>query len=170
MTIINGAHVIIYSADPQRDRAFFRDVLSLGHVDVGGGWLIFALPASELAMHPTSGSGSHELYLMCEDVNAFIGQMQARGIECSPVESLGWGMRTQIRLPGGGQLGVYEPRHARPEAKTAAPARAKRTTAKPKASRGQAKRKAGKKQAGKKQAGKKQAGKKKGKATHRRRS
>jgi hypothetical protein len=133
--MINGAHVIIYSADAEKDRAFFRDVLSLGHVDVGGGWLIFALPASELAMHPASGSGSHELYLMCEDVNAFVAQMQARGIECTAVESLGWGLRTQVRLPGGGQLGVYEPRHARPQAKSASPARAKRGTAKSKASR-----------------------------------
>jgi hypothetical protein len=86
-------------------------------------------------MHPASGSGSHELYLMCEDVNAFVAQMQARGIECTAVESLGWGLRTQVRLPGGGQLGVYEPRHARPQAKSASPARAKRGTAKSKASR-----------------------------------
>jgi len=140
--MINGAHVIIYSADAEKDRAFFRDVLSLGHVDVGGGWLIFGLPPSELAVHPASGNGTHELYLMCDDVNAFIAKMQARGIECSAVESLGWGMRTQIRLPGGGQLAVYQPRHARPEAKSAAPARAKRGTAKPKA---KAKKKAKKK-------------------------
>jgi len=133
--MINGAHVIIYSTDAEKDRAFFRDVFSLGHVDVGGGWLIFALPPSELAVHPASTNGTHELYLMCDDVNAFIAQMQARGIECSAVESLGWGMRTQIRLPGGGQLGVYQPRHARPQAKSVAAPRAKRGTAKPKASR-----------------------------------
>jgi catechol 2,3-dioxygenase-like lactoylglutathione lyase family enzyme len=133
--MISGAHVIIYSADAEKDRAFFRDVLSLGHVDVGGGWLIFALPPSELALHPAAAGGMHELYLMCDDVNAFIAQMQARGIECSAVESLGWGMRTQIRLPGGGPLGVYQPRHARPQAQSAATARSKRATAKPKAAR-----------------------------------
>jgi catechol 2,3-dioxygenase-like lactoylglutathione lyase family enzyme len=133
--MLNGAHVILYSTDAEKDRAFFRDVLSLGNVDVGGGWLIFALPPSELAVHPASANGTHELYLMCDDVNAFIVQMQARGVECSAVESLGWGMRTQIRLPGGGQLGVYQPRHARPQMKSVPAARTKRGTAKPKASR-----------------------------------
>jgi hypothetical protein len=133
--MISGAHVILYSTDAEKDRAFFRDVLSLGHVDVGGGWLIFGFPPSELAVHPASANGTHELYLMCDDVNAFIAQMQARGIECSAVESLGWGQRTQIRLPGGGQLGVYQPRHARPQSKSSALPRAKRATAKSKASR-----------------------------------
>ena len=157
--MINGAHVIIYSADAEKDSAFFRDVLSFGHVDVGGGWLIFALPASELALHPASGNGTHELYLMCDDVNAFIAKMQARGVECSAVESLGWGMRTQIRLPGGGQLGVYEPRHARPQATPVAAPRAKRGTAKPKASRSVRSKRA-----------KRPAAKKKGKAARPRRS
>ncbi len=165
--MINGAHVILYSTDAEKDRAFFRDVLSFGHVDVGGGWLIFSLPVSELALHPASANGSHELYLMCEDVNAFIAQMQARGVECSAVESLGWGMRTQIRLPGGGQLGVYQPRHARPQAAPAAPARAKprvkrRAPVKSKASR--------KSTPLERTRAKKTSAKKKGKAARRRRS
>jgi catechol 2,3-dioxygenase-like lactoylglutathione lyase family enzyme len=157
--MINGAHVIIYSADAEKDRAFFRDVLSLGHVDVGGGWLIFAFPPSELAVHPASSGETHELYLMCDDVNAFIAQMQARGVECSAVESLGWGQRTQIRLPGGGQLGVYQPRHARPQARSPVAARPKRRTAKSKSSRKAPSRPA-----------KRSPAKKKGRATRRRRS
>ncbi len=112
--MINGAHVVLYSTDPDKDRAFFRDVLALGHVDVGHGWIIFALPPSELAVHPADANDTHELYLMCEDVDDFIAKMAEHGIECSPTESLGWGRRTQLRLPGGGKLGVYQPRHARP--------------------------------------------------------
>jgi catechol 2,3-dioxygenase-like lactoylglutathione lyase family enzyme len=114
--VINGAHVIIYSTDPEQDRGFFRDILGLGNVDVGGGWLIFGLPPAELAVHPAEKNDTHELYLMCEDVEGLIARMRARAIECSPVESLGWGLRTRIRLPGGGLLGVYQPRHARPPA------------------------------------------------------
>ena len=113
--MINGAHVVLYSTDPEKDRAFFRDILALGHVDVGHGWLIFALPASEMAIHPAEANDKHELYLMCADVDAFIAQMRSHGVECSPIEALGWGRRTQVRLPGGGRLGIYQPRHARPE-------------------------------------------------------
>ena len=112
--MINGAHAIISSTDPEADRAFFRDVLKLGHVDVGEGWLIFALPPSELAVHPSQKNDVHELYLMCDDVTEFIGAMKQHGVGCSDPENLGWGIRTQLSLPGGGRLGVYQPRHARP--------------------------------------------------------
>jgi len=112
--MINGSHVIIYSKDAEADRAFLRDVLELSHVDVGHGWLIFALPPSEIAVHPAEGSGNVELYFMCEDVNRFVGEMTARGMACSDVQDLRWGRLTNLTLPGGGQVGVYEPKHARP--------------------------------------------------------
>lgn len=112
--MINGAHVIIYSENPEADRAFLRDVLGLTHVDVGGGWLIFGLPPSEVAVHPSEKNNIHELYLMCEDVKAFAAAMKKHNLECSPVQDQGWGLITSLTLPGGGKLGVYEPRHARP--------------------------------------------------------
>lgn len=114
--MINGAHVIINSKDPEADRAFLRDVLQLPHVDVGHGWLIFALPPAEVAVHPSESNGEHQLYLMCEDVEAAIRQLNERGIQCEQVRTLGWGLLTQITLPGGGKLGLYEPRHERPKA------------------------------------------------------
>jgi hypothetical protein len=114
--MIIGAHSIIYSKSPDADRAFLRDVLGLTNVDVGGGWLIFGLPPSEVAVHPSDTNGVHELYLMCDDVNAFVAEMRKHGIACGPVEDQGWGVLTQVTLPGGGKLGVYQPRHARPEA------------------------------------------------------
>jgi len=113
MPLINGAHAIVYSKDADADRALLRDVLELPHVDVGHGWLIFALPPSEVAVHPAEES-RHELYLMTDDVRAFIDAMQERGIACSPPNDQGWGVLTEMTLPGGGKLGVYQPRHARP--------------------------------------------------------
>ena len=109
--MITGAHVIVYSRDADADRAFFRDVLEYPHVDAGGGWLIFKLPPAEVAVHPVEGAGSHELYLMCDDVNATVEQLAAKGVTCGPVNDQGWGLLTSIRLPGGGELGLYEPRH-----------------------------------------------------------
>lgn len=109
-----GAHAIIYSQDADADRAFLRDVLGLSGIDSGGGWLIFALPPSEVAVHPAEKNGVHELYFMCRDVEAFVAEMNRRSVSCSPIQDQGWGRLTQLRLPGGGQLGVYEPRHARP--------------------------------------------------------
>jgi catechol 2,3-dioxygenase-like lactoylglutathione lyase family enzyme len=109
--VITGAHVIVYSRDAEADRAFFRDVLEYPHVDVGGGWLIFKLPPAEVAVHPAEGAGSQELYLMCDDVNATIETLATKGVTCGPVSNEGWGLLTSIRLPGGGQLGLYEPRH-----------------------------------------------------------
>ena len=112
--MLTGAHAIIYSSNAEADRAFFRDVLKLNSVDAGGGWLIFALPPAEVAVHPTSGNGKHELYLMCDDVAAFVRDMKARGVSCSAVSDQRWGLLTEVTLPGGGKLGVYQPRHGRP--------------------------------------------------------
>jgi catechol 2,3-dioxygenase-like lactoylglutathione lyase family enzyme len=113
--LINGAHVIIYSTNPDADRDFLKDVLALTHVDVGRGWLIFGLPPSEIAVHPADESGRHELYLMCDDVEHFVTQMRSRGLECAAVADQGWGLVTQMTLPGGGAVGVYQPRHPRPD-------------------------------------------------------
>jgi hypothetical protein len=125
--MINGAHVILYSKSADTDRAFLKDVLGLTHVDVGGGWLIFGLPPAEVAVHP-SERHAHELYLMCDDVEAFVAAMSARNIASTPISDQGWGRLTTLTLPGGGELGVYEPRHARPGA---TPARAARKPKKP---------------------------------------
>jgi hypothetical protein len=114
--MINGAHAIIYSKDPEADRAFLRDVLQLDHVDSGDGWLIFALPPAEVAVHPAEVNDRHELFLLCDDAAAFVAEMAQQGVACSPVADRGWGLLTQLTLPGGGQLGVYQPRHARPDA------------------------------------------------------
>jgi hypothetical protein len=113
--MLTGAHVVINSVNPDADRAFFKDVLGLAHVDVGRGWLIFALPPGEVAVHP-SGAASHELYLMCDDVSAFVAEMKGKGVTCSAPQDQGWGVLTTVSLPGGGTLGVYQPRHERPAA------------------------------------------------------
>lgn len=114
--MINGSHIVIQSEDPKADRAFLRDTIGLPSVDVGEGWLIFGLPPSEVAVHPEMGAGTaHEFYLMCEDIKAFRAAMQSKGVACSDIDDQGWGLLIQITLPGGGALGVYEPRHARPE-------------------------------------------------------
>jgi hypothetical protein len=112
--MIDGAHMILFSKDPEADRAFLRDVLELPHVDVGHGWLIFGLPPAEVAVHPADGVERHELYLMCDDVAAFVKEMAARQVVCGPLQDLRWGILTAVSLPGGGTLGVYQPRHARP--------------------------------------------------------
>ena len=113
--MITGAHSIIYSKNPEADRAFLRDVLQLPNVDVGDGWLIFGLPPAEVAVHPSDENDLHEFYLMCDDIEAFVAQMKKSGIACGPVDDQGWGLLSQLTLPGGGKLGVYQPRHARPE-------------------------------------------------------
>jgi hypothetical protein len=113
--MIIGAHSMIFSKNSDADRAFVRDVLELSSVDVGGGWLIFGLPPAELAVHPSEENDFHELYLMCDDVESFVADMKKRGVPCSPVHEERWGLVTRITLPGGGELGVYEPRHARPK-------------------------------------------------------
>jgi len=113
--MITGAHSIIYSKNAEADRAFLRDVLKLDHVDVGGGWLIFGLPPAEVAVHPGEKNDIHEFYLMCDDVEALMADMKKRGVACSPVQQQSWGLLTQVTLPGGGKLGIYQPRHARPK-------------------------------------------------------
>ena len=123
--MIIGSHSIIYSKSPDADRAFLRDVLKFPNVDAGEGWLIFGLPPSEVAVHPSTKNNVHEFYLMCDDVEAFVAAMDERGLECAAVRNLGWGLLTQVTLPGGGKLGVYQPRHARPKPVTR-PARARR--------------------------------------------
>lgn len=113
--MIIGAHSVIYSTNPEADRAFFRDILKLTHVDAGGGWLIFGLPPAEVAIHPAGENNVHEFYLICEDVKALMTELESRGIASAPVEEQRWGLLTHITLPGGGKLGIYQPRHARPK-------------------------------------------------------
>jgi hypothetical protein len=121
--LITGAHAIVYSMRPEADRAFLRDILRLPNVDVGGGWLIFGLPPSEVAVHPADDNGRHELYFLVDDVKAFMTGMRRRKVACSAIQDERWGRITNVTLPGGGTIGVYEPRHARPPArrKTATP-------------------------------------------------
>ena len=113
--MINGAHSVIYSRDPEADRTFLRDTLGLSHVDVGEGWLIFGLPPAEVAVHPSDRNDVHELFLMCDDIDALMAEMREKGVACDPVERQPWGALTRLTLPGGGKLGVYQPRHARPK-------------------------------------------------------
>lgn len=112
--MITGGHVIIYSRDAEADRAFFRDVLEYPHVDAGGGWLIFKLPPTEIAVHPTDGPETQELYLMCDDISATVKNLASKGVEFTQaVTDARWGRLTRFRLPGGGEVGMYEPRHER---------------------------------------------------------
>jgi len=109
--LITGAHAILYSADAEADRTFLKDLLGTRTVDAGGGWLILGLPPAEVAVHPTDGPPAHELYLMCDDVEATVAELAGRGIALDPVTDQGWGLLTAIHLPGGGTLGLYQPRH-----------------------------------------------------------
>jgi len=111
--MITGAHVVITSTKPEADHAFLRDILKFRHVD-DGGYLIFGLPPAEVSVHQGDKNGVHEIFLMCDDVKAFAAEMSKRSIACSPVQDQGWGLLTQMTLPGGGKLGVYQPRHKRP--------------------------------------------------------
>ena len=113
--MITGVHAIIFTRDAEADRAFFRDVLDLHSVDAGGGWLIFALPPAELAAHPTEGDGHHELYLMCDDIRVTIEELQGKGVEITKeISDEGFGLMTALRLPSGGEIALYEPRHPSP--------------------------------------------------------
>jgi len=116
--MIVGAHTIIYSKDAEADRAFLRDVLGLPNVDAGEGWLIFGLPPAEVAVHPSDENEVHEFYFMVADVRGLIAKMEKHGRACEPAQDMGWGVLTQVMLPGGGKLGFYEPRHARPKSVT----------------------------------------------------
>jgi catechol 2,3-dioxygenase-like lactoylglutathione lyase family enzyme len=113
--MISGAHVIVYSCDAEADRAFLRDVLGFAHVDAGNGWLIFGLPPAEVAVHPSDRNDLHQLYLMCDDVRAMAVTLAAKKAACGPVVDRGWGLLTDLHLPGGGVIGLYQPRHPRPE-------------------------------------------------------
>ena len=119
--MITGAHFLLYSKDPEGDRAFFRDVLGFDNVDAGGGWLIFALPPSELGIHPSNGNfvqrhADHPLlgavlYLMCDDLNSTVRALEAKNVACTPVSEADWGKKATIPLLSGGEIGLYEPRH-----------------------------------------------------------
>jgi catechol 2,3-dioxygenase-like lactoylglutathione lyase family enzyme len=110
--MINGAHAIIFSSDAEADRAFFKDVLGLPFVDAGGGWPIFALPPAEVAVHPDEHGGRHELYLLCADIDTAVAELESKGIRVErPVREEQWGRLATIHLPGGGALGIYQPKH-----------------------------------------------------------
>jgi len=109
--MIFGAHIIVYSKDAEADRLFLRDVLGLSWVDAGHGWLIFALPPAEVAVHPDAAGNRAELYFMCDDLATEIATLQAKGIACSQVHDERWGSVTMIQLPGGGEVGLYQPKH-----------------------------------------------------------
>lgn len=119
--MIRGAHFVLYSKDPEADRAFFRDVLGFRAVDLGHGWLIFALPPSELAVHPSSANfvqrqADHDLlgailYLMCDDLLAMVNSLEAKNVRCAAITEARWGMSTSIQLPSGGEIGLYQPTH-----------------------------------------------------------
>lgn len=109
--MIAGAHVIVYSKDPEADRAFFRDVLKFPAVDAGYGWLIFAMPPTEAAFHPSEKNDLHELYFMCDDLTATIESLKAERARCGPVQEVRWRSLTTISLPGGGKIGLYQPKH-----------------------------------------------------------
>jgi predicted enzyme related to lactoylglutathione lyase len=110
--MFNGAHFLIYSTDAEADRAFIRDVLEFPHVDAGGGWLIFKLPPAEIGVHPTDGPATHELSLMCDDIDETLARLTAKGVSVSkPVSDAGWGRLAAVRLPSGSDLPIYQPRH-----------------------------------------------------------
>ena len=109
--MIFGAHVIVYSKDAEADRAFFRDVLGFKFVDAGHSWLIFALPPAEAAFHPSDENGAHELYFMCDDLQTEMASLAKKGVNCPEVQEARWGSIAKMRLPGGGDVGFYQPKH-----------------------------------------------------------
>jgi len=113
--VINGVHAVVFSREADKVRAFFADVLGLAAVEAGGGWLIFALPPAELAVHPADGDGHHELYLMCDDIHATLTELRGKGVEVArEVSDQRWGLMAAIRLPDGSEFPIYEPRHPSP--------------------------------------------------------
>jgi|SRR5579872_1567717 len=109
--MISGAHVVIYSRDAKADREFFRNVLKFNHIDAGDGWLIFALPQTELAIHPSKGDDSHGFFLMCDDLGATIKALKERKVKCSVPSEQTWGTIVMITLPSGSEIGIYQPKH-----------------------------------------------------------
>ena len=119
MPVIAGAHTIIFAEDAEAARAFFRDVIGFPYVDAHGGWLIFALPPSELALHPGPGwsgqTGQHELFFMCHDVESTVAELEEKGVEfVQPITDEGFGLLTKFKVPGAGEVGLYEPKHPSP--------------------------------------------------------
>jgi catechol 2,3-dioxygenase-like lactoylglutathione lyase family enzyme len=117
--VVTGVHALIYADDADATRAFFRDVLGFRSVDDGDGWLIFELPPAELGIHPGPGwgqkRGHHELFLMCHDVEQTVAELEGKGVEfVAPIADEGWGLTTRMRIPGGGEIGLYQPKHASP--------------------------------------------------------
>jgi catechol 2,3-dioxygenase-like lactoylglutathione lyase family enzyme len=113
--VITGMHAIVFSPEAEKVRAFFGNVLGFSSVDAGGGWLIFAMPPAELAVHPADGDGRHELYLMCDDIHATLAELRDKGVEVArDVADQGWGLLAAIRLPDGSEFPIYEPRHPSP--------------------------------------------------------
>ncbi|MGH3298939.1 MAG: VOC family protein [Trebonia sp.] len=113
--MITGMHAIVFSAQAEKVRAFFSDALGMPSTDAGGGWLIFALPPAELAVHPAGGETKHELYLMCDDIQATLADLRGKGVEVArEVSDQGWGLLAAIRLPDGSEFPIYEPRHPLP--------------------------------------------------------
>ena len=108
--MISAAHIVVYSKNAEADRAFFRDILGFESVDTGHGWLIFALPPGEAAFHPSDENG-HELYFICDDLKSEMASLAKKDVECSEVQEARWGSITRIRLPGGGAIGLYQPKH-----------------------------------------------------------
>jgi catechol 2,3-dioxygenase-like lactoylglutathione lyase family enzyme len=109
--MISGSHIVIYSKDAEADRAFLRDTLGFNHVDAGHGWLIFALPPAEAAIHPTEDGNRHELYFMCNDLKSEMASLTKKGVHFSAVEEARWGSITKLRLPSGAEIGLYQPKH-----------------------------------------------------------
>lgn len=125
--MIIGLHTILYSKKADKDRAFFKDILGFDSVDAGEGWLIFAAPPAELAVHPSDGEEYHELYLMCDDIKKTSAALEKKKVKMAPVRDYGWGLMSAITLPSGGTLGLYEPRHKMAiKAKKRAPAKPKK--------------------------------------------
>jgi hypothetical protein len=141
--MIIGAHSILYSKNPDADRRFLQEVLKFPHVDAGGGWLIFGLPPAEVAVHLADENDRHELYLICEDVAALVETLRQSNVTCSSVQEQQWGSLVHVDLPGGGKLGIYQPKHARPGSTTQPSARQRapaRRAAAPKRTQKRAKR------------------------------
>ena len=113
-TLINAAHVVVYSKDPEADRAFFRDVLQFPYVDAGHGWLVFAMPPLEAAFHDSEKNDQHELFLMCDDLAATLRDLKSKHVKVSDVNEQRWGRLATLALPGGGKIGIYEPKHPSP--------------------------------------------------------
>ena len=112
--MINGAHIVIYTKDPEADRAFFRDVLKFSFVDAGHGWLIFAMPPLEAAFHDSEENGQHELYLICDDISATLKDLKSKNVNVSEVSEQSWGKVATFMLPAGGKIGIYQPSHPSP--------------------------------------------------------